>query len=290
MPDSAPIMVGTTAQPAAPPPAAPQPAVRDLRGAENPRARGHSPALDQREAAAVRAIKDAHDPAAAPAAPAAAPPAADPAAAPPNAEKHKVGAYEISESELAAMMTRQSADDLRKAQVPATPADYKIRLDAALPAGVEQSLIFDRNDPMAAATLDAARQWAHNKGLSQAEFGELLGVYANGKAAEISIINRAAAAEREKLGAMGGQRVDAIAQWVRGEVGDADAKLIISGLACAAQVTFMEKIITRLTNQGSANFDQRHRAAPDDSTIPGFAKMSFEQQRFAQDQLAARRR
>src|SRR5258707_3449244 len=66
-----------------------------LRGPENPRARGHSPHIEQREAAAARAAGEP---------PAAADPAAPVAA---STEKHKIGAYEVSESELAEMMQRQ---------------------------------------------------------------------------------------------------------------------------------------------------------------------------------------
>jgi hypothetical protein len=114
-------------------------------------------------------------------------------------------------------------------------------------------------------------------------------MYANGKVAEQTVINRAAAAERGKLGALGGQRVDAVTKWIRGEAGDANAKIIVAGLACAAQVEFMEKIMTRLTNQGSASFSQSHRVPPDTAKIPGYEGMSFEQRRLAQDQYAARR-
>jgi hypothetical protein len=247
-----------------------------LRGPENPRARGYSPARDQREAAAARS-------------PGEAPASADQQQAPPaDGTKFKVGKFEVSEGEFGAMMERQAADDLRATQRPASPADYRIELKDALPAGVD--FRFDESDPASGATLDAARQWAHAKGLSQSEFGELLGMYANGKVAEQTVINRAAAAERGKLGALGGQRVDAVTKWIRGEAGDANAKIIVAGLACAAQVEFMEKIMTRLTNQGSASFSQSHRVPPDTGGIPGYENMSFSQKRFAQDQIAAARR
>jgi hypothetical protein len=246
-----------------------------LRGPENPRARGHSPARDIREAAATRS-------------PGEAPPSADQQPEiPADGTRFKVGKFEVGENELASMMERQAADDLRKTQVPAAPADYKLDFKDALPAGVD--FRFDESDPASGATLDAARQWAHAKGLSQSEFGELLGMYANGKVAEQTVINRAAAAERGKLGALGGQRVDAVTKWIRAEAGDANAKIIVAGLACAAQVEFMEKVMTRLTSQGSASFSQSHRVPPETATIPGYEGMSFEQRRLAQDQYAARR-
>jgi hypothetical protein len=119
---------------------------------------------------------DQHEAAAARAAPPEDRPAADPAAAATASNaKHRIGAYEISEGELATMMTRQAADDLRKTQVPASPADYKLDFEAALPAGVD--FRFDESDPGSSATLDAARQWAHAQGLSQSEFSKLLAMY-----------------------------------------------------------------------------------------------------------------
>jgi hypothetical protein len=250
-----------------------------LRGPPNPRAVGHSPKRDQMEEAAARTPGEGMQ-GEAPSGEQSAPPAA-------QGEKIKVGKFEVSESEVSEMLTRQAVEDQRKTQVPASPIDYKLEFKDALPAGVD--FRFDESDPGSAATLDAARQWSHAKGLSQPEFAELLAMYANGKVAEQTVINRAAAAEREKLGALGGQRVDALTKWIRGEAGDANAKIIVAGMACAAQVEFMEKVMTRLTNQGAASFSQSHRAAPDADKIPGYETMSFEQRRFAQDQNAARR-
>jgi hypothetical protein len=64
-----------------------------LRGPENPRARGYSPAVEQRQAAAARAAGERPQDQA----------AVDPAAVAASTEKHKIGAYEISESELGEM-------------------------------------------------------------------------------------------------------------------------------------------------------------------------------------------
>jgi hypothetical protein len=101
-----------------------------LRGPENPRSCGHSPARDQREAAAARAPGQ-ETPGAAP--------SGEPQAAPePSADgaKFKVGKFEVSEGEIAAMMDRQAQDDLRKATVPPSADGYKAELpgDLKLPA------------------------------------------------------------------------------------------------------------------------------------------------------------
>ena len=116
-----------------------------LRGPENPRARGHSPARDQREAAEAAAPASSDRPA-----------AADPEAPAHSTEKLKVGKYEVSEAELASMMDRQSQEDLRKATLPPTAAEYKAELpaDLKLPGGIEYKL--DAANP----SLIAARNWA----------------------------------------------------------------------------------------------------------------------------------
>jgi hypothetical protein len=243
-----------------------------LRGPENPRARGHSPARDHWEEVAARAPGDA-------------PPATEqpPAEAGP---KVKVGKYEVSEGELAAMLDRQAGDDLRKATIPPTAADYKLEIspDAKLPGNVEFK--FDGNDP----SLQAAKAWAHSKGLDQSAFSEMLTLYASHVAQQDAALVEASRAEIAKAGVNAPQRVDAIGKWIRGEVGDADAKPILATIVTDAHLRFYEKMHQRITSQGSASFSQSHRVPPDSNEIPGFDKMSFAQQRFAQDQLRERRR
>jgi len=91
----------------------------------------------------------------------------------------------------------QHADEaLRKATLPATPADYKIELPADFkpPAGVEMKL--NPADP----AFEAARNWAHAQGIDQAAFSELIGVYGAHQAREHATIQAAAAAEVAKDG------------------------------------------------------------------------------------------
>jgi hypothetical protein len=243
-----------------------------LRGPPNPRAQGHSPSRNHWEEVAARARGDA-------------PPATEqpPAEAGP---KVKVGKFEVSEAELAAMMDRQATDDLRKATVPATPDAYELKIspDAKLPG--DQQFQFDAQDP----GLQAAKAWAHSKGLDQSAFSEMLTLYASHEAQRNAELAELSRAEIAKAGPNAPQRVDAIGRWIRAEVGDADAKPILASMVTDAHLRFYEKMHHRITTQGSASFSQSHRVAPDDTTIPGFDKMTFAQQRFAQDQLAARRR
>jgi hypothetical protein len=248
-----------------------------LRGPANPRAVGHSPARDQREAAAARAAGE--------------PPRQDQgtvdptAAAAASAEKLKVGKYEVSEAELASMMDRQAQDDLKKATLPAAPEAYEAKLpaDLTLPGG--QTYTFDKNDP----SIAAAQNWAHAKGLSQDEFSQVLGIYASHVAQQNAALAARSAQEIAKAGVNAPQRVDAVGKWITGEMGEADAAPIRATIVTDAHLRFYEKLMQKVSSQGTASFSQSHRAAPDSNVIPGFDKMSFAQQRYAQDQLLARR-
>jgi hypothetical protein len=245
-----------------------------LRGPPNPRAVGYRPDRDQREAAAARAAGEP-DPTAAPAdAPAA------------NSQKFKVGKFDVSEDEIAGMLDRQAKDDLRAATVPPTPDAYKAELapNTKLPGNVEYK--FDASDP----GLAAAKAWAHSKGLDQSAFSEMLTIYATREAQQNAALAEISRAEIAKAGVNAPQRVDAIGRWIRGEVGDADAKPILATMVTDAHLRFFEKMQQRITSQGAASFSTSHRVPPDGDGIPGFDKMDFMQQRHAQDQLAARRR
>ena len=252
-----------------------------LRGPENPRAQGHSPARDTYEAAAA---KRAADPAAGENPPAEGRPAPEAAAA----EKVKVGKFEVSEGEIAAMMDRQAQDDLRKATLPPTPQDYKLALPENLTLPGDAKFQFDEAGNK--ATFDAAKAWAHSRGLSQSDFSEMMGIYASHVAQEAAALNAISRAEIAKAGTNAPQRVDAIGKWIRGEVGDADAKPILATIVTDAHLRFYEKMHQKISSQGAATFSQSHRVAPDERGIPGFENMSFEQRRHAQDQAAARRR
>jgi hypothetical protein len=247
-----------------------------LRGPENPRARGYSPAVEQRQAAAERAAGN----------PPPDPAAVDPAVPAHSTEKLKVGKYEVSEAELASMLDRQSQDDLRKATVPQSPDAYELKIspDAKLPGNVEFK--FDGNDP----SLAAAKNWAHARGLDQSAFSEMLTLYASHVAGQNAALAARSAQEVAKAGVNAPQRVDAVGKWITGEMGEADAAPIKATIVTDAHLRFYEKLMNKVSSQGTASFSQSHHAAPETNGIPGYEKMTFEQRRQAQDQNAARRR
>jgi hypothetical protein len=251
-----------------------------LRGPENPRARGHSPARDQREAVAAQATgQDA---------PAASDPSVDPQAPPADGTKFKVGKFEVSEDQVASMLDRQAQDDLRKATIPPTPQDYKLVLPESLKLPGDGKYQFDEAGNQ--ATFNAARAWAHSRGLSQSDFSEMMGLYASHHAQQDAALAERSRQEIAKAGINAPQRVDAVGRWITGMVGEADAAPIRRTIITDAHLRFYETVMSKITSQGVASFSQSHRVPPDTAGIPGFDKMSFEQKRQAQDTLAARRR
>jgi hypothetical protein len=213
--------------------------------------------------------------------------AAEPQQAPATTDgaKFKVGKFEVSEDELGAMMERQAVEDLRKATLPPTPADYKLALpeNLKLPGGAEFK--FDASDP----GLAAAKNWAHAKGMPQSDFSEMMGLYASHVAQHDAMLAERSQAEIAKVGINAPQRVDAVGKWITGMVGATDAAQIRATIVTDAHVRFYEKIINLTTNQGGASFSQSHRVAADDKAIPGYENMSFAQKRQAQDLRAQNR-
>jgi hypothetical protein len=206
--------------------------------------------------------------------------------APAPGDRVKVGKYEVSEAELASMLDRQSQDDLKKLTLPASPELYEAKLPdgLTLPGGLEYK--FNPGDP----SLIAARNLAHAKGWSQADFSDALAIFATHVAGEQAVLAERSAAELAKAGATAPQRVDAVGKWITGEMGEADAKPIKATIVTEAHLRFYERLMGKISSQGAASFSQSHRTAPETGGIPNYDKMTFEQRRQAQDINAARRR
>jgi hypothetical protein len=252
-----------------------------------PAAKPQAPAPEQRTFEQQRFAQDqaAADKNAKPPTADKAPPADPEQPAQPGADRVKVGKYETTEAELAAMMERQSIEDLRKATIPTAPEAYEAKLPADLKLPGGQEYRFDVNDP----SLVAARNLAHAKGWSQQDFSDALGIFASHHAQQQAALAERSRQEIAKAGVNAPQRVDAVNKWLTATFGEADSAPLKATNVTDAHLRAWETVITKLTNQGGASFTQQHRVPPEANTIPGFDKMSFAQQRYAQDQLAARR-
>ena len=234
------------------------------RPAENPNTRGHSPARDAREAAAVRQQSDQQQPGSQP-------PAGD--------EEVTIGDIKIAPEKFREIMARQGAEDARKLTLPTTPEAYELKVPADFKPPADVKFEFNPNDP----TLARARQLALNRGLDQATFSDFLSCYAAERISEMSKINSARNAEIAKLGTMAPQRIDAVKTWAHGTLGSELGGAIEQMLVMAKSVEAFEKIINNFSRQGGTQFSQRHREGePPAGKIPGYENMSFEQKRAAQ--------
>ena len=187
------------------------------------------------------------------------------------------------------LKTFKAAEDVRRGSLPQKADDYKVELppDFKPPAGVEFKL--DATDP----AFGQLRAVAHKHGLTQSAVNELIGVYAGKEVGIQAEIDAARSDEIARLGSSAPARVDAVTNWLSGMDSSADkgdAKALAGMLVTARHVEAFERIINRLTTQGTAPFSTQHRVPPDDNKIPNYENMSFEQRRFAQDQRAAQRR
>jgi hypothetical protein len=225
-----------------------------LRGPANPRSVGHSPARDQREAVAARPPGQ-EAPAADPSGEPQAPPES-----PADGTKFKVGKFEVSEGEIAAMMDRQAQEDLRAATRPASPEGYEAKLPADLKLPGGQTYTFNQNDP----SLVAARNLAHAKGWSQQDFSEALGIFASHIAGEQAALAGRSAAEVAKAGVNAPQRVDAVTRWITAEVGEADAKPIRATIVTDAHLRFYERLMNKVSSQGTARYGRHSRFRQDE--------------------------
>lgn len=203
----------------------------------------------------------------------------------PEAKSLKVDAAALAKDlkERDELKTFKAAEDVRRGSLPQKADDYKLELPADFkpPAGIDYKL--DAANP----ALGQLKAVALKHGMSQAAVSELLGVYAGNEVGTQAAIASARAAEVAKLGTTAPARVDGVINWLTGmdaSPDKGDAKALAGMLVTARHVEAFERIINRLTSQGTAGFSQSHRVAPDTKAIPGFENMSFEQKRHAQEQ------
>jgi hypothetical protein len=165
--------------------------------------------------------------------------------------------------------------------LPSSPDAYEIKLPDGFQAPEGVRFEFDKNDP----ALKAARELAAKRGIDQATFSEMLGVYASTKMGEAIRNAQLKDVNMRQLGTAGPQRVEAVATWLQARAG-ADGKTMANFLRqfpSAPIVKTMENLMRAFSNQGGVDFSQSHRAAQEDpGKIPGYDGMSFAQKRAAQ--------
>jgi len=190
-------------------------------------------------------------------------------------EKNEVKGADLRKH-LDELATFKAAEDSRRAALPQTPEAYEIKLPETFKAPEGIDVRIDPNDPM----LKTARELAHAKGWSQSDFSEALGVVATMKASEAATYETLKAKNLEALGPKGPERIDAVTRWLNANGSEAEVKPIIATLATAAHVTFFEKMISKLSSQGSANFRQTGRDVDTGKVTPEqWDKMSYSEKK-----------
>jgi hypothetical protein len=169
--------------------------------------------------------------------------------------KLRVGDFELSSDDIAALMATKAQADLRATQVPADASGYKPDLpaDLKLPPGIEFKI--DTADP---AYRDLAA-FAHARGWDQEAFSTAIGIFASREARQAAAFAEAQRAEVQKLGANGTSRVTAVETWLRSTLGDDLASGMRSMIVTEKIVRGFEKLAAQRTTQGAAPFSQAHR-------------------------------
>lgn len=133
--------------------------------------------------------------------------------------------------------------DAELAQVPESAEKYEVRLPATfkLPEDVkvpEGEMVLNTDDPR----IQLLREVAHSQNWSQAQFEDVLAMGVNMDIGENKRLQESAAAEREKLGSRGADRVNAVTTFLDAKIGKEHAGALRGMMFTAKQVEAFEAI------------------------------------------------
>ena len=143
-----------------------------------------------------------------------------------------------------ALVAFKAEHDANRAQVPEKPDGYKPALpkEFKLPDGIkvpEGESLIDENDPR----IGAAREFAHSKGMSQADFEELIAFGVNLDLNEQKVMTEAVAKQKELLGGKAEERLGAVKTWVAAKLPADQAEALTSMMFTAKQVEAFEALM-----------------------------------------------
>jgi hypothetical protein len=155
---------------------------------------------------------------------------------------------ELTEQELRDLVAQKAIADAKKLSAPATPEDFKVELPEGLQLPPGMQFQIDPNHPI----IPAARAFALKHGFSQAEFLEMVGLYAATTAGEDHRFQTAKATEVEKLGPAANVRVDAVKTWLQAMGGKDFAPLAraLEAAPMAATIQAFERLMQKMSSQG----------------------------------------
>jgi hypothetical protein len=135
------------------------------------------------------------------------------------ADTVKIGNTTVTEAELSEFLTNKAARESGRLQAPTSPDGYKIQTspDFKPPNGVEFSI--DENDP----SFGLLKSWACRNQIPQSELSALVDIYGGKITADLAAGKAAHEYQVGLLGGSGPGRVDAMARWLKGMIGDQGA-------------------------------------------------------------------
>jgi len=207
---------------------------------------------------------------------------------PPPSDKIKIDDAEYGAQELRDALAERAVRRSRELTRPQKAEDFKLATTPNFkpPAGLEFQLHPD--DP----AVGMYRQFALKNEFTQDQFAEGLDLVASMRVGEAYAVNQAKRAEVGKLGAAATQRIDTVTTWLAAMTGDKGAAMVRVLQMCpvADTIVAFESLMQRFQTQGAGSYTPTGRRveAPSGGDIPGYATMTFEQKRAAQERLKGR--
>lgn len=140
---------------------------------------------------------------------------------------------------LVAYQELKAQTEAAKADLPAEPTGYELKLSDAVKVPEGFKVEIDAQDPFFA---DVTKE-LHGLGVGQAGVQKLVDAYAKAQIAEQEQAVAAYSAEKGKLGERADARIQAIQQWVTANLPKEQAAAVIGSIYNAAQVQAFERII-----------------------------------------------
>jgi hypothetical protein len=163
----------------------------------------------------------------------------------------KIGELELSEADVRGLMERASLENSRRAQMPATAAEYSLDLpkDFEFPPGVSE-FKFETENPSTMALLGAVKNFAYARGFDQDTLSGLLGLYAQTRMDEDRRFSEARKGEIAKLGSAAVTRIDAMNTFLQSQLGAELAGELRKTIFTANAVRAIERLMRNYVGQG----------------------------------------
>ncbi|WP_152413169.1 hypothetical protein [Brucella anthropi] len=165
--------------------------------------------------------------------------------------------------------------DAELAQVPESADKYEVRLPATfkLPDDVkvpEGEMVLNTDDPR----IQLLREVAHSQNWSQAQFEDVLAMGVNMDIGDNKRLQEAAAAEREKLGSRGADRVNAVTTFLDAKIGKEHAGALRGMMFTAKQVEAFEALQRLVRGDVRGNPNGGRDATPTELSDEEYQKLS----------------